>query len=218
MQIIITGVSQGLGFELFNILKMTPHTLTALSSSFQDEQYDFAKTHSNIELIPINLSNLDALQHILNTISFENNIIFINNAATIYPINTLRNITEKQIISAFNVNVIAPILITKKLIERSLSIIHIGSAASKQAIDNWSLYCSTKAGMSMFFDVIAKENIDIINIDPGVMNTKMQQIIRNSEFDELSIFKSFFENKELRDPKDVALAIFEQYIKKRIEI
>ena len=71
----------------------------------------------------------------------------------------------------------------------------------------------------MFFNVIADDehkNIEVVNFDPGVMNTNMQQQIRNSKFNDVDVFKSYKSKNILKDTKDVAFEIYERYIKEKI--
>ncbi len=67
--------------------------------------------------------------------------------------------------------------------------------------------------MKTFFDVLVAEMNDtnygriiVKQIDPGVMNTDMQEDIRNAKVpsEQLDILKNFYENNNLKQPKDVA--------------
>jgi benzil reductase ((S)-benzoin forming) len=63
-----------------------------------------------------------------------------------------------------------------------LTVLHIGSGASKHPIPHWSAYCTTKAAAAMFFACLAVENPGwkIVDMDPGVLDTDMQSAIRKS--------------------------------------
>lgn len=220
MQIIITGISQGLGEELFNLLSKKNVKIVALSRRFLDNQYLLEKSENNIQLRMVDLSNITDVEKVLDDLSLEDDIIFINNASKITPIDSIQNISNDDIVNSITTNFIAPALIVKKLSnKKSLFIINLSTGASKRAIQNWSLYCSTKAGIEMFFNVIADDehkNIEVVNFDPGVMNTNMQQQIRNSKFNDVDVFKSYKSKNILKDTKDVAFEIYERYIKEKI--
>lgn len=220
MQIIITGISQGLGEELFNLLSKKNVKIVALSRRFLDNQYLLEKSENNIQLRMVDLSNITDVEKVLDELSLEDDIIFINNASKITPIDSIQNISNDDIVNSITTNFIAPALIVKKLSnKKSLFIINLSTGASKRAIQNWSLYCSTKAGIEMFFNVIADDehkNIEVVNFDPGVMNTNMQQQIRNSKFNDVDVFKSYKSKNILKDTKDVAFEIYERYIKEKI--
>ena len=51
MQIIITGISQGLGEELFNLLSKKNVKIVALSRRFLDNQYLLEKSKNNIQFV-----------------------------------------------------------------------------------------------------------------------------------------------------------------------
>lgn len=220
MQIIITGISQGLGEELFNLLSKKNVKIVALSRRFLDNQYLLEKSENNIQLCMVDLSNITDVEKVLDELSLEDDIIFINNASKITPIDSIQNISNDDIVNSITTNFITPALIVKKLSnKKSLFIINLSTGASKRAIQNWSLYCSTKAGIEMFFNVIADDehkNIEVVNFDPGVMNTNMQQQIRNSKFNDVDVFKSYKSKNILKDTKDVAFEIYERYIKEKI--
>lgn len=220
MQIIITGISQGLGEELFNLLSKKNVKIVALSRRFLDNQYLLEKSKNNIQLCMVDLSNITDVEKVLDELSLEDDIIFINNASKITPIDSIQNISNDDIVNSITTNFITPALIVKKLSnKKSLFIINLSTGASKRAIQNWSLYCSTKAGIEMFFNVIADDehkNIEVVNFDPGVMNTNMQQQIRNSKFNDVDVFKSYKSKNILKDTKDVAFEIYERYIKEKI--
>ena len=220
MQIIITGISQGLGEELFNLLSKKNVKIVALSRRFLDNQYLLEKSENNIQLCMVDLSNITDVEKVLDELSLEDDVIFINNASKITPIDSIQNISNDDIVNSITTNFITPALIVKKLSnKKSLFIINLSTGASKRAIQNWSLYCSTKAGIEMFFNVIADDehkNIEVVNFDPGVMNTNMQQQIRNSKFNDVDVFKSYKSKNILKDTKDVAVEIYERYIKEKI--
>lgn len=220
MQIIITGISQGLGEELFNLLSKKNVKIVALSRRFLDNQYLLEKSENNIQLCMVDLSNITDVEKVLDELSLEDDIIFINNASKITPIDSIQNISNDDIVNSITTNFITPALIVKKMSnKKSLFIINLSTGASKRAIQNWSLYCSTKAGIEMFFNVIADDehkNIEVVNFDPGVMNTNMQQQIRNSKFNDVDVFKSYKSKNILKDTKDVAFEIYERYIKEKI--
>ncbi len=89
----------------------------------------------------------------------------------------------------------------------ALTFVNISSGAANRAISNWSLYCSSKAFIEMFFNVAEKEyeRHRFFNIDPGVMDTNMQKSIRDSDFPDLSDFQKLEKEGKLRATKDVAL-------------
>ncbi len=221
MGIILTGVSQGLGKELFDILSQKDVCLVAVSRRFLDYQIELSRNNSNISLIKADLASIDSLTSALDNIKIDiaNNYVFINNAGCISPIATVEKMTVQDIVASYNINMIAPAIITQKFSISSLFVLNISSGAAGRPIDNWSLYCSGKAGIKMFFDVIAESqngNIEVIHFDPGVLDTNMQAEIRASDFSDKENFISLVNNNKLKSPKNVAKHIFKTYIEGRI--
>ena len=90
-----------------------------------------------------------------------------------------------------------------------MRIINISTGAANKPFPGWSMYCSTKCGIKMFFDCIDREDESIIvhHIDPGVMDTGMQQLIRDASFEQFPLRDKFVEYKSknlLQKPEDVA--------------
>jgi benzil reductase ((S)-benzoin forming) len=133
------------------------------------------------------------------------------------------DIDNEDIKKVINCNVVSPMIIInallKKYKDKKIKIVNISSGLAHRAMSGFSLYCSTKAAMAMFCEVIKLDcpNIEIINIDPGVMDTKMQQIIRNAigkiKDKDMSIFKNYKENKILQTPQEVAKKIIDIILK-----
>jgi benzil reductase ((S)-benzoin forming) len=129
-----------------------------------------------------------------------------------------------DIISSINVNYVAPVLITNMLFNleySNINVLNISSGAATTPINSWSIYCSSKAANKMFFETLSLQinNDDrhsIAHIDPGVINTPMQEKIR-------AIPKDYFENVDkfidlkysdkLKDPDCVALNIITSFVK-----
>ncbi len=99
--------------------------------------------------------------------------------------------------------------------EHKMSFVNISSGAANRAISNWSLYCSSKAFIQMFFNVAESEYKQhrFFNIDPGVMDTNMQKSLRESYFPDVQLFKNLKKEGKLKLPLTVA-----QEILKMIEI
>lgn len=142
-------------------------------------------------------------------------IVFISNAATIKPIGKITKTNIESFKSALNVNLISPIEALSSLAiwaERfsvSLKIINLSSGASNRAISGWAGYCSAKAGIKMYLDVLSQENdfIDVTHFDPGVIDTGMQELIRQTDETEMPSVGSFITLKvegKLKSPYDIA--------------
>src|SRR5699024_5076527 len=82
----------------------------------------------------------------------------------------------------------------------------ITSGAANRPIFGWSAYCSSKASMNMYVQTVAleqnhlKTNHKIIAFSPGVMDTAMQEKIRESSteaFIDVETFRGYKEDGQL---------------------
>ena len=143
--------------------------------------------------------------------------ILINNAATLQPLGT--NPSPAQIGENMAVNLVAPIALaqafTKALAAANARklVVNVSSGAATKPLYGWGLYCAAKAGLEHFARTFAVEQatalhpVDIVNVNPGVMDTGMQTTIRSltvEEFPDVGRFKQFYENNELASPDQVA--------------
>jgi NAD(P)-dependent dehydrogenase (short-subunit alcohol dehydrogenase family) len=109
----------------------------------------------------------------------------ILNAARIEPIGAVEDIDGEDWLRCIHLNLGSPFLLAKKLLpaltETQGRLITIGTGAATQPIPSWSAYCASKAALLMLTRVIAGEKPEItaFSFAPGVVNTGMQQNIRD---------------------------------------
>ncbi len=216
----ITGTGKGIGKAIAELLLGNNYLVFGFSRNNNIK-------HQNFTFIKIDLSNLDQVQKLqLPKIKAEE-IILINNAATIGEINPLHLKAENAIINEYNLNSITPTLLCKHFIERypkeKKLILNISSGAANKAIASWSTYCATKSALDSLTAVIDEEkhqNLKILSISPGVVDTNMQEEIRNSDPKNFPLHQNFvdyYANNELISPKLVALKLL-QIIEKRDDL
>lgn len=224
--VIITGISSGLGKAFFDLLTTkNSYTIICFSRRFLTYQLEIANFNGNVHLFEMDLNDIAANLEIVekrlvlsSLLSVTGHVIFINNASTIEPIDKIGRLDVKAVSRSINVNFLAPILLTNlltaqhELLKYKLTILNISSGAASRPIDGWSMYCSTKAATKMFFEVLNKQYIDnsdisIKSIDPGVLDTPMQETIRSSVCQQFLLrdyFTKLKETGELRNPEQVA--------------
>lgn len=224
--VIITGVNKGLGLAFFNLfIKEESIKIIAISRNFNNEQ----KTIKNKRVIFIekDLSKLNNVEEELKLNTYYTDqykeVIFINNAASINPIEAIGNFDNEAIVRAIQLNTVAPLLLTNNIIKNNSSkrikIINISSGAAKRPIIGWSIYCSTKSANEMFFNTLKlqEENnkkIEVHNLDPGIMDTEMQKNIRSKSekvMPNVELFKEYHKTEQLKSAQEVALDIVSTY-------
>lgn len=218
---IVTGSSRGLGKELFEVILKKNHYVVGVSrkrskgSENVQEHYFYADfTVNDFEITTI-VEDIFLKQDITE-------IILINNAGVIEPISKMEQIEDfQEVENHINVNYLAPIKLVNQILkikgDRLLKIINISTGAAKRPIAGWALYCSSKVAISMYLKTIELEdnNVFLEEIDPGIMDTDMQKIIRNSNEEDFPLvqdFISYKENNKLKSPKEVANQILKEYL------
>jgi benzil reductase ((S)-benzoin forming) len=183
------------------------------TSSIKHERFEFTK---------IDLSKLELVKNyqFIQIIDAES-IILINNSGMLGYVDVVGNIENQSIIDTFNVNTIAPAILMNNFVNAYQSfkgkklILNVSSGAGRHAIDSWSSYCASKAALDMFTSVANQEqknkyqenNIKLISIAPGIVDTKMQDEIRGfdkSKFSEVNRFISYKKENQLTSPEEVA--------------
>ena len=211
---IITGANRGLGKAFVDILiKNRDNFVISISRTESEEQKNYSASNFYFLKVDLSENRIDEKINVLKNLITDEAIFFINNASIIEPITKIENLNEDAIDRTILVNIKSTIIITKYLLshfkDHKLTFLNISSGAANKAISNWSLYCSSKAFIEMFFNVAKSEykQHSFFNIDPGVMDTNMQKSIRNSDFPDIQNFQSLKDEGKLRLPDDVAIEI-----------
>jgi benzil reductase ((S)-benzoin forming) len=219
--IIITGANRGLGKALADIALKDENTIIiSLSRSLNAEHKDISD--NKLIFIKTDLSNSfsDSTLEIIRQKTHSGDVVyFFNNASIILPIDKIGNFKELDIEKSIKVNVQNPVNLINFLLshfsKNKTILVNISSGAGYNPIQFWSLYGASKAYMKLFFKVLEEENkenryISIYSIDPGVLDTGMQEVIRDNIFPSQDYFKFLKENNKLINPEDAALSIFNE--------
>ncbi|MEN8138308.1 MAG: SDR family NAD(P)-dependent oxidoreductase [Bacteroidota bacterium] len=210
----ITGSSRGLGLALAELLLKDKNVKVVGISRHQTIE------NPKYEHIALDLSDLKTVEKFRFHVDEYDKYILINNAGVIEPIAHVGHTFSTDIVSNYNVNLIAPSLLTNTFLrqfselKKPIHIINVSSGAGKHPIDGWSTYNASKAGLDMFSLVIDRElkinndnHIRIHSIAPGVVDTEMQGTIRNTDiknFSTVDKFKDYFSHGDLAKPSDIA--------------
>ena len=188
--IIITGTSFGLGLSIakkcleagcsvFGIgrspatLKETQNLKTSYPSTFYYQS--------------INLTDSMApsiiLEKCIETFGRVDSIV--HNAGIIEPVGKLSDIDLKEFEELMKINLFSGLDLVQKslpqLRQNRGSIIFVSSGASVKPLHAWGAYCISKAAINMLVAVLGEEEplVTSIAIRPGVVDTNMQEKIRN---------------------------------------
>lgn len=191
---LITGASQGLGFEMaiaFARSGAAGVAIVARGSELLESARNLIKEAAPIAKVLAIVADVSQPQDIERVVAttlneFGGRIdILVNNASTIgpepmpllldYPLEDFRNV--------INTNLIAPFLLIKKvlpaMIENGGSIINVTSDAGITGYSGWGAYGISKFGLEGLSQTWAAEleesNVRVNWVDPGNMNTAMHR-------------------------------------------
>ena len=208
---IITGTGNGIGKAIAVLLLKQGYFVYGISRTNDID-------NTNFKHLEIDLSNVQKLQDIQLPKAKGNKIILINNAATIGKISPLNLKSDVNIINEYNINIIAPTILCSKFINKYVDIkkqiINISSGAANNAIASWNVYCASKSALDMITKVIDKEKhdqLEIVSVHPGIVNTNMQKTIRTTKstlFPERDKFRLYHLNNKLENVDIVAQKLF----------
>jgi benzil reductase ((S)-benzoin forming) len=201
-QAIVTGTSRGLGKEIALQLLEQGWKVTGVSRNQSIE-------HENYIHVCADLSDSNCVNDLsLGLNPVEEEYLLIHNAGTLGEIGYVGEVSDEMIQQGFQLNLITPSILTNQFLHKTQhkkrTVVAITSGASKNQYDGWGMYCSSKSGLDAYFAVVMKEvelrndlNTRIYSIAPGVIDTSMQEQIRQSDKQSFSNLARFTELKEL---------------------
>jgi benzil reductase ((S)-benzoin forming) len=208
MHVFITGVSSGIGLAFLNHFLAENATITGIGRTKPDVQRHYS-------FLTCDLANLNEV----NSLSLKSNdseILLINNAGTIGTIQRVSSQEISDIEEVMIVNSITPMCFCQKILQenpgKKITILNISSGAANRAIPSWAAYCSSKIALDRFSETIQLEEDEkntktrVFSVAPGVVDSKMQEKIRQRSLLDFSSVNNFVElhsNGELLDPKFV---------------
>jgi NAD(P)-dependent dehydrogenase (short-subunit alcohol dehydrogenase family) len=212
--VVITGTTRGLGEALVDEVLALPETrVLALSRDFTARQKADARiTTRHCDLSePATLPDAGEFADFLSTATMG---VLVNNAAVVEPVGAIGSLSSDQLARAATVNLAAPMLLTNAFLAgqpagQAARVLFVSTGAAHRVIQNWAAYSATKRGAEEFFTHLAGERPDlkVTIINPGVIDTGMQETLRRSDFPDHQRFVDRYEQGELRSARTVAAEI-----------
>lgn len=208
--ILVTGVSRGLGLALLRILLEKGWNVYGISRSKTENLEKLIDTY------PYSLKwcqyDLDDNEHIRQKI-FKEFIGFktplhgyVNNAAIAYD-DIITNINYDPLYKMFRVNVFSPMMFTKYVIRHFLlhniqgSIVHVSSISAHTGYKGLSMYAASKAALEAFSKTTAREwgerGVRSNALVAGFMETEMSSSLSEDQKDRI------YKRTSLKKPTEI---------------
>lgn len=166
MNILVTGVSQGVGLEITTVLLRQGHVVYGISRSKPEEVTDLLSRYPNkFYHLKYDLEDVSNVSGILFK-QFINNKIplhgFVNNAALAYD-DIITNLNENKLEKMFRVNTFSPMMMTKYVIRNMIvnrvkgSILHLSSISVHTGYKGLAMYAASKGALEAFSKNTARE-------------------------------------------------------------
>ena len=193
--VLITGCSSGIGRELVGAFLGSGWRVIATMRRLPERRALFKSelSHYKTQLVLQELDVASATDRAKLVLELGDAPLdcLVNNAGFAL-FGALENAAEEQIIAQINVNLTAPILLTQALLPKLRaskgSIINISSMMSFVGFPLSSIYCTSKAGLSMFsesmYHELAPHGVRVALIEPGGYRTNFSSNIQWSNRNE----------------------------------
>jgi NAD(P)-dependent dehydrogenase (short-subunit alcohol dehydrogenase family) len=182
---IVTGGGTGIGRALaFSLAKLGEQVL--ILGRREPLLQEVSATASNIHYLCADVSTPEGLDLIKKRVQGIPHIKgLINNAGTLDPLMSLKEMNIKEWHQAFNTN-LDPALFLPQLLYTQLTngrVLNISSGAAYFAIRGWAAYCVSKAALSMLTKCwqLESDSIAFASVMPGIIDTQMQAIARSAQ-------------------------------------
>lgn len=131
--------------------------------------------------------------------------VWINNAGVLEPIEPLRDVTSEEFRRHIDINLFG-VFLGSRIYARHIHgagkpgvLINISSGAAQRGYAGWSAYCAGKGGVDRLTECVALEEADTglraYAVAPGVIDTAMQELIRNTPAERFPLVDKFLEMK-----------------------
>jgi NAD(P)-dependent dehydrogenase (short-subunit alcohol dehydrogenase family) len=187
---IITGASQGLGYEIAkHYVKAGANVLVSARGGRRLDQAadllrSFADRGQTVVAVAADVSNHEDVARIVETAldRFKDLHILVNNAGVYGPKGMLEDMEWAEWIRAVEINLYGPVLMSRVVLphfkERNYGkIIQLSGGGATNPLPRLSAYAASKAAVVRFAETLAEEvreyRIDVNSIAPGPLNTRL---------------------------------------------
>lgn len=211
--VIITGASRGIGEAAARELAAQGAEVVLAARSLAKIEAiakDISSTGAIAMAVACDVSDYESVENLVSQTVVEYGKIdaLVNNAGLIDPIAKLSETDAEIWAKTINVNLVGAYNCIRAVINNlneNAAIINLSSGAAFSALEGWSAYCASKAGLAMLTKSIGLEypQISAYGFAPGLVDTPMQGQIRQSGINPVSQIPQ----EKLSSTEEVAKAI-----------
>jgi 3-oxoacyl-[acyl-carrier protein] reductase len=215
--ILITGVSRGLGLAITRAVLAEGWKVYGISRTYSTEVQALEQSsEGRFKFMPLDLAAVDSLaEAVFEQLLPTGTVLdgFVNNAAVAYD-DLVTNLDVHRLRAMFEVNVFAPMVLTKFAIRRMLvgqtrgSIVHVSSVSAHTGYKGLAMYASTKGALEAFSLNTAREwgerGIRSNSVAAGFMETDMSAKLSSEQREAIARRAGL---KQLTSPVSVAATI-----------
>jgi 3-oxoacyl-[acyl-carrier protein] reductase len=191
--ILLTGATKGLGFEILNYYVSKGYNLILISKN-KKKLLNLKKKYKkiiNLNIFAVDLAKVERLNNTIKKIikKFKKIDILINNAGVWGPIGNFDKNNWKKWLEALNINLISSSYLIKSVLPIMKKnnfgrIVQLSGGGATSPMPNFSSYAVSKTAVVRLVETISEEcrsfNININAVAPGPMNTNMLNIALKS--------------------------------------
>ncbi|MBP9837375.1 MAG: SDR family oxidoreductase [Proteobacteria bacterium] len=221
--ILITGCSTGIGYELVKILLKQGHLVMATMRNaearkavFSEELKVFPQTLEVLELDVCNHQDIESLKNHIEQKHEGKLDVLVNNAG--YGVfGAFEDVSEKQMLEQFNVNVFGLFHCTKQFLpalrKAKGKIFNVSSILGVMSLPLSSMYCASKHAVEGFSESLYFElkpfGVQFCSVEPGGHSTKFRHNMvfgencfnENSPYIEKTKVYQQFLDKKIKNPR-----------------
>jgi NAD(P)-dependent dehydrogenase (short-subunit alcohol dehydrogenase family) len=200
---VITGASRGLGAGLAERFLERGLKVAACAR----HRPELAGDAGRVLTQAADVTDADAMEQLCAAAAerFGQVDLWINNAGLLAPIGPLRDNDPAELALNIQVNVVGVFNGSRAFIRHLHArggdgvLLNISSGAARNAYAGWSAYCAGKAAVDRLSESIALEEADhglrVHAVAPGIIDTDMQTMIRNSRPEQFPRVQKFLDLK-----------------------
>ena len=230
---VVTGASRGLGEALSIVAAKRGCSVVLVGRDAKRLEAVGARCEASgadaVTLIHADLGSATGVQRVCQSLgggllARYRSVVLFNNASTVEPIELFADVSFADIERALRLNVSAPFALASTLARLNrvtnaseTCVVNISSGVAVHPVMGWSAYCVSKAALNMVTKCAAIETastqrpIFALAINPGPLDTQMQERIRSADGDKIPAtqrFSTMFSEGKLKKPEEVAIKIF----------